>query len=128
LILICSVLTFSASPTYAYVERARAFGWHAIAIDGHGLNDIDRAFGEAVTISDRPTVILAQTIKGRGSEEIENMNGWHGKAMKRDQAERAVEELGGNPNITIQAKKTAPLMIVYPFEQNLLILALKRFG
>jgi transketolase len=91
--------------TYAYIERARAFGWHAIAIDGHDLNDIDRAFGEAVTISDRPTVIVAQTIKGRGSEEIENMNGWHGKAMKRDQAERAIEELGGNPNITIQVKK-----------------------
>ncbi|MEH2140417.1 transketolase [Nostoc sp.] len=91
--------------TYAYVERARGFGWHAIAIDGHDLNAIDRAFGEAVTISDRPTVIVAQTIKGKGSEEIENMNGWHGKAMKRDQAERAIEELGGNHNITIRVKK-----------------------
>ena len=91
--------------TYAYVERARGFGWHAIAIDGHDLNAIDRAFGEAVTISDRPTVIVAQTIKGRGAEEIENMNGWHGKAMKREQAERAIEELGGNHNITIGVKK-----------------------
>jgi len=52
--------------THSYVERARAFGWHEIEIEGHDLNQIDRAFGEAVTISDRPTVIIAQTIKGKG--------------------------------------------------------------
>ncbi len=90
---------------HAYVERARSFGWHAIAIDGHDLNAIDRAFEEAVTISDRPTAIVAQTIKGKGSEEIENQNGWHGKAMKRDQAERTIAELGGEQNLLIQVKK-----------------------
>jgi transketolase len=61
--------------------------------------------GEAATITDRPTVIVAQTIKGRGSEEIENLNGWHGKALKRDQAERVIEELGGNQNVSVQVKK-----------------------
>jgi transketolase len=40
----------------------RCFGWHAIEIDGHDLNQIDRAFGDAVSINDRPTVIIAQTI------------------------------------------------------------------
>ena len=48
-----------------YVERAHAFGWHAIAIDGHDVDAIDRAYAEAVATS-QPTVIVARTIKGKG--------------------------------------------------------------
>lgn len=94
--------------TYAYVERSRAFGWHAIAIDGHDLNQIDRAFGEAMTIHDRPTVIVAQTIKGKGVSWIENINGYHGTAFKPDQAQQAINELGGERHITIQVQKPEP--------------------
>lgn len=91
--------------TQAYAARARSFGWHAIEIDGHDLNQIDRAFGEAVSINDRPTVIIAQTIKGRGFSFFENINGWHGKALKSDQAQQAIAELGGERQIEIEVHK-----------------------
>jgi transketolase len=91
--------------TQAYAARARSFGWHAIEIDGHDLNQIDRAFGEAVSIGNRPTVIIAQTIKGRGFSFFENINGWHGKALKSDQAQQAIAELGGERQIEIEVHK-----------------------
>jgi transketolase len=91
--------------THTYAERARAFGWHAITIDGHDLNQIDRAFGEALTIRNRPTVIIAQTLKGKGVALIEDANGWHGQAFKPDQAEQAIAELGGERQITLKVKK-----------------------
>jgi transketolase len=94
--------------TQAYAARAKSFGWHAIEIDGHNLEQIDRAFGEAVAIHDRPTVIVAQTIKGKGVSFIENVNGWHGKPLPSDQARQAIEELGGNRQISIQIQKTEP--------------------
>ncbi|MBE9011405.1 transketolase [Pseudanabaenaceae cyanobacterium LEGE 13415] len=95
--------------TQAYAARARSFGWHAIEIDGHDLNRIDRAFGEAVSMSDRPTVIVAQTIKGKGFSVFENMNGYHGKALKSAQAQQAIEELGGEHNQIIQVQKPEPI-------------------
>jgi transketolase len=91
--------------TQTYANRARAFGWHAIEIDGHDLNRIDRAYGEALSIHDRPTVIIAQTIKGKGFSAAENMNGMHGQAFKADQAQEAIAELGGEQQITIQVQK-----------------------
>jgi transketolase len=91
--------------TQVYADRARAFGWHAIEIDGHDLNRIDRAYGEALSIHDKPTVIIAQTIKGKGFSVAENMNGMHGQAFKPDQAQEAIAELGGEHQITIQVQK-----------------------
>lgn len=89
----------------AYSARARAFGWHAIEIDGHDLREIDMAFGEAVTTDDRPVVIVAHTLKGKGVSFVENTNGWHGKAIPEDQEAAAIEELGGERHITIQVQK-----------------------
>jgi transketolase len=63
--------------TGAYAARARAFGWHAIEINGHDLAEIDRAFAEAVA-SDKPTAIVARTEKGHGVSFIANIVGWHG--------------------------------------------------
>jgi transketolase len=91
--------------TQAYVEKARAFGWHAIAIDGHDLTQIDRAFGEAESILNQPTVIIAQTVKGRGISTIENANGWHGKALNAEQAKAAIAELGNERNLSVQVHK-----------------------
>ena len=91
--------------TQAYVDRAEAFGWHAIEIDGHNLEEIDRAYGEAVTIEDRPTVIIARTVKGKGFSEIENKNGWHGTALDPDMAQRAIAELGGERQISVEVPK-----------------------
>src|SRR5919198_2199089 len=66
--------------TAVYVQRARAFGWEAIEIDGHDVEEIDRAYKEAQEIS-RPTVIVARTIKGKGVKAVEDKGGWHGKAL-----------------------------------------------
>jgi len=87
--------------THTYYNRFKAFGWHAIEIDGHNLEEIDRAYAEAVDNVDYPTVIIARTHKGKGVASLEDINGWHGKALKPDQAEAAIAELGGERQITV---------------------------
>ena len=87
----------------AYVKRAEAFGWHAIAIDGHDVEEIDRAYAEAVATTGRPTVIVARTLKGKGVQAVEDKGGFHGKAL--DDAEAAIEELGGIRDITVDVAK-----------------------
>jgi transketolase len=89
----------------AYAARAKAFGWHAIEIDGHDLAQIDEAYREALQQSTKPTLIVAKTVKGKGFPEIENQNGWHGKALPKDMADKAIAELGGEYNIVIQVRK-----------------------
>jgi len=88
-----------------YAARAKAFGWHAIEIDGHNLDEIARAYDEATRITDAPTLIVARTIKGKGFSEIENKDGWHGKALPQDMADRAIKELGGVRNLVVQLQK-----------------------
>jgi transketolase len=84
----------------SYGARARAYGWHAIEIDGHDVEAIDRAYSEAESTSGQPTVIIARTIKGKGVKEVEDKQGWHGKAL--DHPEQAIEELGGVRNILVE--------------------------
>jgi transketolase len=87
----------------SYVDRARAFGWHAITVDGHDLEAIDRAYAEAVSIEGAPTIVVAKTVKGKGVKEVENKGGWHGKAL--DNPEHAIEELGGVRNIVVDVAR-----------------------
>jgi transketolase len=89
------------SPVYA--ARARAFGWHAIELDGHDLTAIDKAYTEALQQKDKPTVLVAKTIKGSGVSFVANKDGWHGKAMSADQAKQAIAELGGQRYILIKS-------------------------
>jgi transketolase len=89
--------------TGVYVERARAFGWNAIEIDGHDVEEIDRAYKEAEETSGRPSVIVARTLKGKGVKAVEDKGGWHGKAL--DDPDEAIEELGGLRNIHVQVAK-----------------------
>src|SRR5947209_9273529 len=89
----------------AYRARTSGFGWNAIEIDGHDLEQIDRAFSEAVHHQGQPTVILAKTIKGKGAPSIENTNGWHGKALPSPDAEKDIQALGGEKNLVIQVHK-----------------------
>ncbi len=84
----------------AYARRVEAFGCHAIVIDGHDVGEIDKAFAHA-SGADRPTVILARTLKGRGFDEVEDAEGWHGRPLPADMAERAIIELGGERHLTI---------------------------
>jgi transketolase len=92
--------------TGVYVERARAFGWNAIEIDGHAVEEIDRAYKEAAETTGRPTVIVARTIKGKGVKAVEDKDGWHGKAL--DDPDAAIEELGGLRNIRVAVAKPEP--------------------
>jgi len=87
----------------SYAERARAFGWHTIEIDGHDVEAIDRAYSEAVSTTGQPTVVVARTIKGKGVKAVENKPGWHGKAL--DNPDEAIEELGGVRNIVVDVAK-----------------------
>jgi transketolase len=87
----------------SYADRARAFGWKAIEIEGHDVEAIDRAYSEAVETEGVPTVIVAKTIKGKGVKEVENKPNWHGKAL--DNPEQAIEELGGERNIVVEPAK-----------------------
>lgn len=89
----------------AYAERARAFGWRVIQIDGHELSEIDRAYNEAVQSDDKPTFIVAKTIKGSGVSWLENQNGVHGKPVESGREDEAIAELGGNNNTTIEVEK-----------------------
>ena len=86
-----------------YRARAEAFGWHAIEIDGHDVEEIDAAYTEAVATTGRPTVVLARTVKGKGVKAVENQEGWHGKPL--DDPDAAIEELGGLRNLTIDVAK-----------------------
>jgi transketolase len=87
----------------SYANRARAFGWNAIEIDGHDVEAVDKAYAEAISTDGVPTVIVAKTIKGKGVKEVENQPGWHGKAL--DDPEQAIEELGGVRNIAVDVAK-----------------------
>jgi transketolase len=87
----------------AYATRARAFGWEAIEIDGHDVEQIDAALGQASNGGGRPTVIVARTEKGHGVAAVANKNGAHGKPVP-DEAE-AIAELGGERNISVQVAR-----------------------
>jgi transketolase len=83
-----------------YAERARAFGWHAIVIDGHDVEAIDAAYREATETTGRPTVVLAQTKKGKGVKAVEDQPGKHGKPL--DDPDEAIRELGGKRDLTVE--------------------------
>ncbi len=92
-----------------YARRAEAFGARVLTVDGHDLAAIDNAMTTAAdTAGSQPTVILAKTIKGRGFAEVENKNGWHGKPLPPDMADRAIAELGGVRNLVLRGPKPEP--------------------
>ncbi len=78
----------------ALAARWRAFGWHAIIVDGHDLDRILDALDEARRTKGKPTMILARTIKGKGISFTEGKNGWHGKPLKKgEELDKALAEL-----------------------------------
>ncbi len=74
-------------------DKWKAFGWHVIEADGHNLTKLMDAYDEAGKIKNKPTVIIAHTIKGKGVSFIENKAKWHGIAPKREELEQALKEL-----------------------------------
>ncbi len=73
--------------------RFSAFGWHVIIIDGNDMDAILEAFGKAKEIKGQPTVIIAETTKGKGVSFMENKAGWHHKVPSAEEYEQAKKEL-----------------------------------
>ncbi|MGW7082472.1 transketolase [Streptomyces sp. NPDC054871] len=87
----------------AYARRFAAFGWHVVEVDGHDLEDVDRAFQEARSTARQPTVVLARTVKGKGVAAAEDREGLHGKPLA--EAEAAIEELGGVHDVRVEVRR-----------------------
>ena len=83
-----------------YVRRIEAFGWNAIAIDGHDVDAIEAAYAEAEATEGRPTAIVARTKKGKGVKAVEDLPGKHGKPL--DDPDEAIAELGGERDLSVE--------------------------
>ena len=76
--------------------KFEAFGWNVFGVDGHDIDAITAACKAAEEVKGKPTVIVAETIKGKGVSFMENQAGWHGKAPNDEQLAQALKDLGGN--------------------------------
>ncbi|HEY3956425.1 MAG TPA: transketolase [Streptosporangiaceae bacterium] len=91
-----------------YRRRAEAFGARVFEVDGHDVAAIDDVMSRAGDLSgEQPTVILARTRKGRGFSEVEDAEGWHGKPLPAEMAERAIIELGGERQLSVRGPRPA---------------------
>ncbi|MGI6574678.1 MAG: transketolase [bacterium] len=79
--------------TEPLAEKWAAFGWHVVNINGHDFTEILTALDIAQGIKGRPTMIIANTVKGKGVSFMENVAAWHGKAPNKDQVRQALQEL-----------------------------------
>ncbi|MBI4054005.1 MAG: transketolase [Candidatus Doudnabacteria bacterium] len=116
----------------AYKKRVEAFGWETTTIDGHNLGEISKAFDWATSLAPsgpppllprgkagargggKPRMIIAKTIKGKGVSFLEDKDGWHGKALSREDLDRALSELGSvdknlRGEIAMPEKKQFPI-------------------
>lgn len=96
-----------------YAKRLGSFGWKTIIVDGHRIADIIKAYRAAVQTKSQPTMIIAKTFKGKGVQLVENREGWHGKALSRDELKRALRELGPL-NRQLKGLVAAPLRVTSP--------------
>ncbi|MCY3551046.1 MAG: transketolase [Candidatus Poribacteria bacterium] len=94
-----------------YCRRFEAFGWQAIGIDGHDFDDILPALEQAKASTEKPTMIVAKTFKGKGVSFLENADNWHGKALAQgEELDKALAELGPLSRDEV----TSPLQIESP--------------
>ncbi len=100
----------------SYSERAEASGWKAIEIDGHDIEAIDAAYAEAASTTDRPTMIVARTIKGQGASETANVEGKHGQPLK--DPDKAIEELGNVGPVHVDVAKPESAEKPHVFSSN----------
>jgi transketolase len=106
----------------AYASRWRAFGWHAIVVDGHDVGALLQALGEARATTRQPTMILARTLKGKGVSFMEGKPGWHGRPVKTgDELATAIRELEGQlvPAFGGQLDRLAPRQVARPLPASI---------
>lgn len=77
----------------SYQKRIKAFGWETSIVNGHDVKAIYQVYRKALE-SDKPTMIIAKTIKGKGVSFLENKEGWHGKTLNQAELSRALSEVG----------------------------------
>ncbi|MEW6610553.1 MAG: transketolase [Patescibacteria group bacterium] len=77
-----------------YARRVREFGWETLVVDGHNVEEILEAYQKAVAVKEKPTMIIAKTVKGKGVSIMEDKEGWHGKALSAGELIKSLEELG----------------------------------
>jgi len=103
--------------TDVYKARIEAFGWDAIVVDGHNIDEIESAFAKA-NDNDKPTAIVARTEKGHGYKKVANQNGYHGKALSQEEAIQAIDEIslavGERPDVHVNVQKPEDLQPATP--------------
>jgi transketolase len=80
-------------PVESLVEKWKAFNWRVLEVDGHDMQAVVEAMDTALSIKGEPTVIVANTVKGRGVSFMENNPAWHGKAPNAEQTAQALAEI-----------------------------------
>ena len=85
--------TADVMPTAPVDKKFEAFNWNVQSVDGHDFDALERAFAAAAACREKPTVLLARTVKGKGVSFMENQVGWHGKAPNEEQRQQALKEL-----------------------------------
>lgn len=80
-------------PLGKIADKFKAFGYNTLEIDGHNVKEVSDAIIAAKSITDKPTVIIAKTVKGKGISFMEGKNAWHGKPISEDDYEAAMKEL-----------------------------------
>ena len=88
-----STEVMSDSDMLSYSHKFKAFGWHAVVVNGHDISELVVALDSIQNVKDRPSVIIAKTVKGYGLTSIENRNGFHGKAFSHDELPALLQEL-----------------------------------
>lgn len=114
-----------------YEAKAKAFGWETIIIDGHNIDEIQKAFTKATSTKEKPFMIIARTLKGKGVSFVEDKDGWHGKALSKDELVKALEELGevdkslvgevAKPGLAVSSQQSAVSdmsFTEYPLDKN----------
>ncbi|MCT9084160.1 transketolase [Streptomyces fulvoviolaceus] len=95
----------------AYAHRFQAFGWHTVEVDGHDVDAIHRAYGEAESTKGQPTAIIARTLKGKGVEAVQDREGLHGKPLP--DADEAIAELGGPRDLRVRVHEPPAARILH---------------
>lgn len=108
-----------------YCKRASAFGWNAVEVDGHNVEQLCKEFHHAENCLDMPTCLVAKTMKGKNMEGQENLHGYHGKPVSAGDKDAIVEKIRGmllNPSNTITsmtppvpAEKVGKSLVANPF-------------
>jgi len=103
----------------SYQKRFESFGWQTFTVYGHSLEEIKRVYQEALlSVEKKPKVILAKTVKGKGVSFLEDKDGWHGKALSKDELEKALKELAENYEEKFVGKIEGLFLIINLKTQN----------